>query len=310
LQILDDITTWAGSAMQGSSSREDADRADVAAFDFSGERVVVLRTLYRAMTFPRHSHDTYTIGVGLRGVGSIWCRGASHVRRRGDIVVIPPGEVHTGGIGPRSHVLSYFAAHVSASLFERCAKVACTGTPDFRVPVLHDKQIARALLALDRLVLPAHASPDDGSSLPSDALIAGVTAQEALTLAIAGVLRHHGGRKSNVVTHDDPAIVRVAKEIIRGCYADSGMTSIEALAAQARVSSFHLIRTFTRSTGMSPHQYLLQVRVEHACALLASGEGASRVAALTGFVDQSHLTAHFKRYVGTTPGHYQRCVRQ
>jgi len=32
------------------------------------------------------------------------------------------------------------------------------------------------------------------------------------------------------------------------------------------------------------------------------------VAAMTGFVDQSHLTYHFKKHLGITPGNYRRCV--
>jgi AraC-like DNA-binding protein len=41
---------------------------------------------------------------------------------------------------------------------------------------------------------------------------------------------------------------------------------------------------------------------------LARGLPSSLVAAMTGFVDQSHLTRQFKRYIGTTPALYQRCV--
>jgi AraC-like DNA-binding protein len=295
--------------MPGSSSHRDVDRADVAAFDVAGERVEVLRTLYRVMTFPRHSHDTYTLGVGLRGVGSIWCRGASHARRRGDIVVIPPGEVHTGGIGPHSDVLSYFAAHVPVSLFEQCAESegVAPGRLEFRVPVLQDTLVERALLTLERRSLPPLGTTRE--QRPSSAPLAGITPQEALTLAIAAVVRHHGGRRSSAAMHDDPMAVRTAKQVMQACFADSSKTSLDALAAQAGITSFHLIRTFTRSTGVSPHQYLLQVRVERARVLLASGEAPSVVAALTGFVDQSHLTGHFKRYVGTTPGNYQRGMR-
>jgi AraC-like DNA-binding protein len=42
--------------------------------------------------------------------------------------------------------------------------------------------------------------------------------------------------------------------------------------------------------------------------LLARGFSSAFVAAVTGFVDQSHLTTHFRRYVGTTPASYQRCL--
>jgi AraC-like DNA-binding protein/mannose-6-phosphate isomerase-like protein (cupin superfamily) len=298
--------------MPDSPSRAGIDRADVAAFEVAGGRVEVFRTLYRAMTFPRHSHDSYTLGVVLRGVGSIWCGGASHAPRRGDIVLIPPGEVHTGGLGPRSDVLSYFAAHVPAPLFERCAEAEgiAADALEFRAPVVRDERVARPLLALNRLLLSEHGTLASLVTRSPGETMAGVTPQEALVLAIATVVRHHGGRRSNGAMHTDSAIVRVAKEVIHSRYADSDMTSLDSLAATVGVTSFHLVRTFTRSIGMSPHQYLLQVRVERARALLASGAPPSLAAARVGFADQSHLSAHFKRYVGTTPGHYQRCIRE
>jgi AraC family transcriptional regulator len=56
---------------------------------------------------------------------------------------------------------------------------------------------------------------------------------------------------------------------------------------------------------VSPHQYLIQVRVNNARALLMAGAGKRSVAAVAeavGFADQSHLTRHMKRLLGVTPG--------
>ena len=275
------------------------DRADVAVLEFDGERIEVLRTVYRAMTFPRHTHDFYAIGVGLRGVGSIWYRGESHVRRRGDVVVIPPGEVHTGGVGPQSGVLSYLAAYVPAPLVERCAAVEGFRATSlgFHSPVLRDMTVCRALLGL-AVILQSRQKAADAAS----------AARDALALAIATLVRRHGGVRPARSALDDPALVRTTREIIQSCYADPTRTSLDALASATGVTTFHVIRAFTRSMGVAPHHYLLQVRVERARALLAAGTSPSTVAAMTGFVDQSHLTVQFKRYVGITPGRYQRCL--
>jgi AraC-like DNA-binding protein len=105
---------------------------------------------------------------------------------------------------------------------------------------------------------------------------------------------------------DAPAFVRVARALIDDCYGDGRRTSLESLAAAAGVSPFHLVREFTRATGMSPHRYLVQTRVRRAGELLAKGAPVSDVAATVGFADQSHLTTQFRRYVGTTPALYRR----
>ena len=58
--------------------------------------------------------------------------------------------------------------------------------------------------------------------------------------------------------------------------------------------------------GIAPHQYLTSRRVDRARRLLLDGRPPGEVAALTGFHDQSHLTRHFRRLVGVTPGRYAR----
>jgi len=55
---------------------------------------------------------------------------------------------------------------------------------------------------------------------------------------------------------------------------------------------------------MPPHAYQTQLRVLRAKALLRAGQPAARVAASTGFFDQSHLSRHFRWLVKLTPGRY------
>jgi AraC-like DNA-binding protein len=82
--------------------------------------------------------------------------------------------------------------------------------------------------------------------------------------------------------------------------------SLDELAALARLSRFHLLRAFTRHTGLPPHAYQVRLRIERACALLRSGISAAEVATRVGFADQSHFTRHFKRIHHITPGRYAR----
>ena len=77
-----------------------SDHAEVIALRSAiGAPIEVMRTWYRTQSFPRHTHEYFTVGVMLRGVGTLWSRGVTHTARRGDVVIIPPGEVHTGGLG-------------------------------------------------------------------------------------------------------------------------------------------------------------------------------------------------------------------
>ena len=76
------------------------------------------------------------------------------------------------------------------------------------------------------------------------------------------------------------------------------------IANAARVSPYHLARLFKQVTGVTPHQYLIGVRVDNARALLSAGAGKRSIADIAeavGFADQSHLTRHVKRLLGVTP---------
>lgn len=64
----------------------------------------------------------------------------------------------------------------------------------------------------------------------------------------------------------------------------------------------HLVRVFSRTYGMAPHQYLIGRRVDLARRLLADRHTAADAANLSGFHDQSHMTRHFRRILGITPG--------
>jgi transcriptional regulator of acetoin/glycerol metabolism/AraC-like DNA-binding protein len=79
------------------------------------------------------------------------------------------------------------------------------------------------------------------------------------------------------------------------------------LAAVAGLSLFHFAREFKQSAGVTPHYYLVRRRVERAHHMLArTALSLSEVALAAGFADQSHLTRHFRRMIGMTPGEFRR----
>lgn len=78
--------------------------------------------------------------------------------------------------------------------------------------------------------------------------------------------------------------------------------NLEELTAIAQLSAYHFCRSFKRSTGFTPHQYVIRQRVERAKLMLKGGKMAiAEVAIACGFTHQSHLNRHFKRLTGVTP---------
>jgi AraC-like DNA-binding protein len=82
--------------------------------------------------------------------------------------------------------------------------------------------------------------------------------------------------------------------------------NLRDIAGGLNKSQFQLIRSFRRELHTTPHAYLIGLRIARAIQLLQRGETIAQAAAAAGFSDQSHLTRHFKRWTGTTPGAYRR----
>jgi len=101
--------------------------------------------------------------------------------------------------------------------------------------------------------------------------------------------------------------VRRAVELMRERLADP--LKLDAIAAHAGLDKFHLSRAFRQQTGLSPHAFLIRLRVHRAKALLAAGVRPSAVAPRVGLCDQSQLNRYFRRVVGATPGEFARAMR-
>jgi AraC family transcriptional regulator len=77
---------------------------------------------------------------------------------------------------------------------------------------------------------------------------------------------------------------------------------VAKLAEMTNRSEFHFSRAFTRSVGVSPHRYVVHLRLRRAVEMVRDGKfGLAEIAAKTGFADQSHLTRWIRRVHGVSP---------
>lgn len=97
------------------------------------------------------------------------------------------------------------------------------------------------------------------------------------------------------------------KQVIEYIHANlEAELSIVELARIAQTSPFHFARGFKASTGVTPHQYVLERRIDIARKLLGDGRlSIAEVSYSCGFATQAHLTTVFRRLVGVTPKAYR-----
>ena len=84
--------------------------------------------------------------------------------------------------------------------------------------------------------------------------------------------------------------------------------SLAAIARECGASPQHLSARFRARFGVPLHRFQTLLRLDRARGLLAGGASPGEAAAACGLSDQSHLTRHFRRYLGTTPGRYGRAA--
>lgn len=162
---------------------------------------------------------------------------------------------------------------------------------------LRDRHIAFVIHAL-------HADLEDGSP-------AGPLYGESLGVALAHYLiRRYSVRAPRVRQyHGGMPTARLNRvlDFMRQNFARE--TRLWELAELAGMSPHYFCDLFKKSTGFSPHQYLLRYRIEHAKTFLRSSQfGISQVAKATGFVDQSHFTKVFRRIFGVTPTQFRQML--
>jgi AraC family transcriptional regulator len=148
-------------------------------------------------------------------------------------------------------------------------------------------------------LLPAVRAPDQVSRLFTD----------HLTLALgAHVAQTYGGmqvRSRPIQGGLAPWQEKRSKEMLVGDLA--GATALCDVAKSCGLSVSHFSRAFRRSTGLAPHAWLLQVRVEAAKTMLRQRDSSlSMIALACGFADQSHFTRVYTRRVGLSPGAWRK----
>jgi AraC-like DNA-binding protein len=237
-------------------------------------------------TYPRHWHDEIHFCSYDAGYGHLQCRGRSYVVGEGDLVVTPPGEVHENWVDSADGI-GFVGAYVDMPTLCGCLRQIVEGDPslpEFSELIVADAGVHRSFR---RLCFAEN----------------GLSQEESLLEFLSGLIS-----KCVSVTRlkervgEEPSAVRITREYIDEHFQKT--ISLAELGRLTGLSTFHLHRVFCRQTGMPPHAYQTQRRINRAKQLLREMRSLSEVALLTGFADQSHFTRHFRRLVGVTPGRF------
>ncbi|MGH6673482.1 MAG: AraC family transcriptional regulator [Xanthobacteraceae bacterium] len=255
----------------------------------SGANAVVSNTRH---IFPRHTHEQFGIGVIEWGAQKSWSGRGLVEASAGDAITVNPGEVHDGapiGGAGRAWPMLYFDPPLVAQAMHDMSEGKARSY-EFYDPVIKD---ARVSACFQRL-FTACTSAGERQVLRRDELLLALLPKVATQQNLPLVERFF------------PKAISLAKSLIDDRPASA--VTLSDLARASGLSKFQLLRGFVRATGLTPHTYVMQRRIELARRLIARRVGLAEAALSSGFADQSHMTRIFVRNYGISPGAYARVM--
>lgn len=238
----------------------------------------VLHAHFTEHAYPAHTHDHWTLLLVDTGGVDYAVDGRPRMAEPAALTVLPP-HVPRDGRAARAEGFDKRVLYVDDRWLDGSLAGAAVDAP-----MIRDTNVVAELGRLHATL--AHA----GDELEAESRLAFIT--ELITARL--------GRAPVPPTPRSPGIVRLVRERLDAV--DEPPPTLESLARGLGLHPSQVVRSFRREYGLPPHRYLIGRRIDTARRLLLDGMPAADVAAAVGFHDQSHLTRHFRRVLGVTPG--------
>lgn len=239
-----------------------------------------------------HYHDALVVAVTEAGGSEFRSRGRVEEARPAAVLVFNPTEPHSGRMArsPRWRYRSFYLE--AAGLDALDAALGVGRRSYFTQNLIQDADLAERFLA-------AHRAQEEGD---------GLFGQQALLRAFGALAgRHASAAARPLPVPKDRRLLDRAVALMRARYAEP--LSLPAIGTAVGLTSFQLIGLFKRTSGLTPHARLTQIRLEAALRLLKAGQPTAEAATAAGFYDQSAFNRHFKRAYGITPLQYLGAIR-
>ena len=233
-----------------------------------------------------HSHPTWTVAVVHDGAARFEVDATHQRADRGELFVLEPEAVHTG-MAAVPEGWAYRVLYLDPRLISEWDERDAAAPRAARWVVFRDVALRDALLRM-------HATIARGAT--------GLELDEHAVAAVDALRPHLRPGPSGLRGGYEHAAVRRARSYLSEHW-DRAVPLAE-LSAVAGLSRFELVRRFRQQTGLTPHAFQTNLRIEHARRMLRAGDSIAAAAAACGFADQPHLTRVFRRAVGVPPGRF------
>jgi len=262
-------------------------------------RIGMVRVSHGGIPFGDPPGDTYLLTAPIHGAPYVECDFAGFALRRrtypGDFIV---QHLKDGVSGFADGAVTVQITAIDGPWMRQLLGEALNGAaPDWEPAAVSPWRSAFLSSLLDRL----------WSRLGHDAEGGQAWADQASILAVQTIAEQFSPRRRVLKDENPltaPQVLRV-HDFIEAHFGEA--IGVAELAAAAGLSPYHFSRRFKSAMGVSPHQFLLRRRLDHARKMIADGaQSLSAIAPLCGFSSQAHMTTAFRAHFGRTPGWFRR----
>ncbi|SFE28086.1 AraC family transcriptional regulator [Trichococcus pasteurii] len=231
-------------------------------------------------SYKMHSHREYAIGVTLRGIQEYSLDGNVQLSHKNGIMLFNPEQVHNG-MAHDAQGLEYVMLYIDPALL-----MDVRGKNEmvrFSEPVVYDPALEKKILMLSDAIF---LKKDE--ALCNEMLL-------SLTDSLTETTEPADHKKDNVR-------INTAKDMLHAN--PDQLLKLDDICSELQLSKFQFIRMFKAQTGITPYQYFLNCKIEHAKQLIETKRDVYAAVAECGFVDLTHLNKHFKSVFGITAYEY------
>lgn len=246
---------------------------------------------YQKFAFQRHYHLDFHIGLITDGEQKFHYQGQSYRAGRGQMVVMPPDELHDG-----------------QSLLDSGYQVKVFSIDPYWLSDLADLKRSSDIISFDQLVIedPQVFAPltQLHQSLTDSSL--SQLAKDCLPYEGFGYLFQRYGtlERRTAIPLGNQSIATLKEYLVE--HLDQPV-KLEQLSQLCQLSPTQFQRHFKAKVGLTPYAWLSRLRLEHGMKLLKSGLPGTEVAQQVGFYDQAHFSKAFKATYGVSPSHISKC---
>ena len=261
----------------------------------------VRHTISGGCEFQPHSHSAFTVTAILAGEMWVTIGENDYHLSPDDVALTNVGQNHCGQASRVEFVSVTINPSQVAELVAELGLTRTTAEVIFGASVVADEAITK----IARSIVDEIADEKVGHAAMLDAL--------ARQLVIYLLRSHMTVRKSARIELSRAGPVdrrlRLALEFMHDNF--SRELGLEEIASAAYLSEYHFARLFKQITGVTPHVYIANLRLERARKLLAeTAFPVSEIAAMVGYQSQSHFTKIFKSVTGITPRAYREALKK